>query len=141
MALHSRLNRRPAGYRPAHHIIVLYDNNCTLCIYIGRRFTEWFQDIAHLLNDDSVDFVVPLVHINGHSDDCMYLYGIIYKENSGHFHSETAEQYWTESNQLAPQTRQVNGGHCQDTLMDHHNDWGWKKTMNLGKHLLQSIVD
>lgn len=58
----------------------------------------------------------------------MYCFASAYIANAGHFHGETAEHYWAESNQLGAQTRQMNNGHRQDTLIDHHRDWNWKKT-------------
>ncbi|KAF9547927.1 hypothetical protein CPC08DRAFT_729608 [Agrocybe pediades] len=54
-----------------------------------------------------------------------------YKESAGHFQGETAEQPWIELNQLAPQTRQMNNGHRQDTIIDHHSFWNWLKTVNM----------
>ncbi|KAJ7261662.1 hypothetical protein C8J57DRAFT_1232508 [Mycena rebaudengoi] len=54
-----------------------------------------------------------------------------YMECVGHFHGETAEQYWPEANQLGPHVRQMNNGHRQDTMINHHGDWNHKKTMNM----------
>lgn len=65
----------------------------------------------------------------------MYLFSSAYMKNAGHFHGETSEQAWPEINQLGGQTRQMNNGHRQDTLIDHHGDWNFKKTSNLGLFL------
>jgi hypothetical protein len=48
-------------------------------------------------------------------------------EATGHFHGETAEVYWVELNQIGTQVTQQSGGHRQDTIMMHHNDWNDKK--------------
>jgi hypothetical protein len=37
--------------------------------------------------------------------------GITYMECVGHFHGESAGQYWPQSNQLGPHVRQLNNGH------------------------------
>jgi len=50
-----------------------------------------------------------------------------------HFFGETAEHVWPELNQLGAQTRQMNNGHCQDTIIDHHSHWNWTKTSNIGR--------
>ncbi|KAJ7852712.1 hypothetical protein B0H13DRAFT_1904487 [Mycena leptocephala] len=56
-----------------------------------------------------------------------------YMECIGHFHGETAEHYWPEANQLGPHVRQMNLGHRQDTMINHHGDWNHKKTMKIEK--------
>jgi hypothetical protein len=63
----------------------------------------------------------------------MYLFSSAYIPGAGHKHGETAEMTWAEFNQLGPQTRQMNNGHRQDTIIDHFGDWNWKKTANMCK--------
>ncbi|THV03425.1 hypothetical protein K435DRAFT_817263 [Dendrothele bispora CBS 962.96] len=46
--------------------------------------------------------------------------------------NKTAEYYWVELNQVGGYTRQMNNGHREDTIISHHNDWNWRKTVNLG---------
>ena len=108
-----------------------YDCSCQYCVNIVKRFEKHFPDVVHLVK--RMRWGIPALHIQGHREDCMYLFGMAYMESVGHFHGETAEHYWPEANQLGPQTRQMNHGHRQDTLIDHHNDWNWKKTMSLGQ--------
>jgi hypothetical protein len=62
----------------------------------------------------------------------MYLYAACYKMGIGHFHAVGTEQYWSENNQLGPQTRQMNKGHRQDKITVHHGDWNWKKLTKIG---------
>ncbi|KAJ7067667.1 hypothetical protein C8F01DRAFT_1342934 [Mycena amicta] len=71
---------------------------------------------------------------------CAYLFGTAYMACVGHFHGETAEQYWPEANQLGPHVRQMNNGHRQDTLINHHGDWNWKKTMALSATLSDDLA-
>jgi Kyakuja-Dileera-Zisupton transposase len=106
-----------------------YDCACQYAVNIEERFEKHFPDVAHLVK--RMRWGIPALHIQGHRDDCMYLFSTSYMECVGHFHGETAEHYWPEANQLGPQTRQMNRGHRQDTLTDHHNDWNWKKLVTL----------
>ncbi|KAJ7572142.1 hypothetical protein C8J56DRAFT_1035828, partial [Mycena floridula] len=129
------------GDKPALDFLLSYDSNCAYSKHCHSRFQKYLPQYAHLLAPDFVRYTIPLVHVNGHQDDCTYLYAVVYVKNGGHFHGETAEQYWPESNQLGPQTRQMNNGHRQDTLMDHHNDWNWKKTMAMVDRLTKDIQD
>lgn len=63
----------------------------------------------------------------------MYLLSAAYQDCTGHFHGVGTEQYWSENNQMGPQTRQMNPGHRQDKIVAHHNDWNWKKLCTHGK--------
>ncbi|KAJ7107887.1 hypothetical protein C8R44DRAFT_744463 [Mycena epipterygia] len=40
-----------------------------------------------------------------------------------------------------PHVHQMNNGHRQDTMINHHNDWNHKKTMNLGVSLAEDISE
>ncbi|KAJ7491641.1 hypothetical protein B0H11DRAFT_1911907 [Mycena galericulata] len=84
---------------------------------------------------------VPALHIQGHQESCMYEFGTAYLSCVGHFHGETAEQYWPEANQLGPHVRQMNNGHRQDTLIYHSNDWNFKKLADIGKYSVCKFVN
>lgn len=113
-----------------------YDMSCSYSINMHARFLERFPDVAPAI--PKFTFLIPLVHVNNHKENCVYKYACSYMENAGHFHGETAEHEWAELNQVAPQTRQMNNGHRQDVLIDHHSDWNWKKVVNMGE-LYESI--
>jgi hypothetical protein len=111
-----------------------YDCMCQYSINLAHRFKTNFADVAPLVQ--RMRYCIPALHIQGHREDCMYFFSAAYMEAVGHFHGETAEHYWPEANQLGPQTRQMNRGHRQDTLIDHHNHWNWKKMSSLRITLL-----
>ncbi|THU92548.1 hypothetical protein K435DRAFT_800385 [Dendrothele bispora CBS 962.96] len=110
-----------------------YDANCSYWTHKGKRFAT-----STYLSDQK-EFVVkfehgiPDLHIKGHKDDCMVVFGTPYQWCVGHFHGETAEYYWVELNQVGGYTRQMNDGHREDTIIAHHNDWNWRKTVNMDR--------
>lgn len=104
-----------------------YDIACEYFIHIEERFQKNFPDLVPMIK--RMRWGVPALHVQGHQDSCTYLFGTAYMECVGHFHGETAEQYWPEANQLGPHVRQMNNGHRQDTMINHHGDWNHKKTM------------
>ncbi|KAJ7113877.1 hypothetical protein C8R44DRAFT_630668 [Mycena epipterygia] len=116
-----------------------YDIACEYFIHLEERFQKNFPDLVHMIK--RMRWGVPALHVQGHQDSCTYLFGTAYMECVGHFHGETAEQYWPEANQLGPHVRQMNNGHRQDTMINHHNDWNHKKTMNLGVSLAEDISE
>jgi hypothetical protein len=111
-----------------------YDCNCQYSVHVVKRFEKSFPDIAHLIR--RTRWSIPALHVQGHKEDCLYNFSTAYMPCVGHFHGETAEFYWPEANQLGPHVRQMNNGHRQDTLIDHHGDWNWKKTMKMGEYQL-----
>lgn len=106
-----------------------YDISCGYKVNIISRFQQNHPDLVTIV--ERMTYLIPLVHVHNHKDNCTYSYSSAYIPHAGHFHGETAEHYWPECNQLGPQTRQMNNGHRQDTLIDHHGDWNWKKIANM----------
>ncbi|TEB21527.1 hypothetical protein FA13DRAFT_1757507 [Coprinellus micaceus] len=110
-------------------LILSYDIACGYLRKLISRFTTSFPDLVAAASQTRC--IIPAVHIQNHQDNCMYEFSAAYTPSSGHFHGETAEQYWVELNQLGPQTRQMNNGHRQDCIIDSHSDWNWKKMMGM----------
>lgn len=96
---------------------------------ILHRFREHFPKSKDII--ERTKFSIDALHINDHLDRCTYLYGACYQECTGHFHGVGTEQYWSENNQMGPQTRQMNPGHRHDKIINHHSEWNWKK---MGRH-------
>ncbi|KAH9486111.1 hypothetical protein JR316_0000175 [Psilocybe cubensis] len=117
---------------------ISYDMVCSYWVNIVSRFKVYFPDLVEIVK--RLSFLIPLVHVHNHKENCEYLYSSAYQSGAGHFHGETAEHEWVELNQLAPQVRQMNNGHRQDTLIDHHGDWNFKKMANMASSLETDIV-
>ncbi|KAF8074505.1 hypothetical protein FPV67DRAFT_1725303 [Lyophyllum atratum] len=114
-----------------------YDISCGYDVNIIPRFQRSHPDLVPIV--ERMCYLIPLVHVHNHKDNCMYCYSSAYTAHAGHFHGETAEHYWPECNQLGGQTRQMNNGHRQDTLIDHHSDWNWKKVANMATSLEEDV--
>ncbi|KAJ7116742.1 hypothetical protein C8R46DRAFT_1170407 [Mycena filopes] len=132
-----------SSFTPFHFLYVdeaaTYDIACQYIIYLEERFAKQFPD--QLESVKKIRWGVPALHVQGHQDSCSYLFGTAYMECVGHFHGETAEHYWPEANQLGPHVRQMNLGHRQDTMINHHGDWNYKKTASLVSDLADEILE
>ncbi|KAJ7663720.1 hypothetical protein DFH06DRAFT_986389 [Mycena polygramma] len=117
--------------------VATYDIACEYVVNLEARFAKHFPD--QLKSIKKMRWGVPALHVQGHQDSCTYLFGTGYMECVGHFHGETAEHYWPEANQLGPHVRQMNLGHRQDTMINHHGDWNYKKTMKIASDLAEDI--
>ncbi|KAG5635469.1 hypothetical protein H0H81_011142, partial [Sphagnurus paluster] len=118
--------------------MVSYDAMCGWAVNLVTRFEKHHPELVPLIK--RIVCLIPLVHVHNHKDNCTYCFASIYIKHAGHFHGETTEHYWPECNQLGPQTRQMNNGHRQDTLIDHHSDWNWKKVANIEATTLENDV-
>ncbi|KAJ7743253.1 hypothetical protein DFH07DRAFT_777465 [Mycena maculata] len=114
-----------------------YDIACEYVINLEKRFETYFPD--QLASIRKMRWGVPALHVQGHQDSCTYLFGTGYMECIGHFHGKTAEHYWPEANQLGPHICQMNLGHRQDTMINHHGDWNYKKTMKIASDLAEDL--
>ncbi|KAF8878036.1 hypothetical protein CPB84DRAFT_1852501 [Gymnopilus junonius] len=121
-------------------ILISYDVSCAYSVHILERFlkTAQLSDVSDVIW--AARWLIPLVHVQNHKDDCMYCFSSAYTPNAGHFHGETAEHFWPTGNQLGGQTRQMNAGHCHDTLIDHFGDWNYKKSVNLPNALYNDLI-
>jgi hypothetical protein len=129
----------PQKYITALEILLLYDISCAYWVHLVECFEAHFPDLVDAVK--RIRCLIPLVHVQNHKDNCTYLYSSAYTHNAGHFHRETAEQYWVELNPLGPQIRQMNHGRCHDTIINAHNHWNWKKVEAMSTSLKNQILD
>lgn len=115
---------------------ISYDSACSYRVNIVERFAKLLPEFKELV--ERARFSIDALHVNDHLDRCMYLLSAAYQECTGHFHGVGTEQYWSENNQMGPQTRQMNPGHRHDKIISHHSDWNWKKTGKHGNCILPS---
>ncbi|KAF6743906.1 hypothetical protein DFP72DRAFT_826853 [Ephemerocybe angulata] len=114
-----------------------YDISCAYGRNADTRFAKHFPDVAEVVK--RFQYLIPLVHVQNHKDDCMYRYSSAYTEHAGHFHGETAEHAWPYVNQYGPQCRQMNNGHRQDTYIGVYNHWNFKKMVNMSSQLTTEL--
>ncbi|SJL15315.1 uncharacterized protein ARMOST_18808 [Armillaria ostoyae] len=120
-------------------IVFSYDINCQYCVHIA----EWWE--APTLKSTKHHVVrsvkmIPLCHIKGHQDQCNEDFNPVYLVCIGHFHSETAEQFWAFSNGLGPQIHQMNLEHGHEIYFHQANDWNYRKVINMSQELTKDIL-
>ncbi|KAJ7194502.1 hypothetical protein B0H12DRAFT_1039135, partial [Mycena haematopus] len=102
-----------------------YNAACQYSTGIVERFMVHSPDLVPIIK--KIQWAVPALHINGHKESCIYLFGTCYKKCTGHFHGETAKFYWPELNQIGPQVTQMSASRRQDVISLNHNNWNYKK--------------
>ncbi|KAJ7018652.1 hypothetical protein C8F04DRAFT_1198692 [Mycena alexandri] len=120
--------------------ILSYDAICQYSVNVADRFkaNDQLKDLAPIVK--RMRFSIPFLHVQGHQEGCIYAFSTAYMLGTTHFHGETAEQYWPELNQIGPQTRQMNGGHRHDTIINHHSHWNYTKMSKAVALLLKELM-
>lgn len=110
--------------------IASYDIACAFEVNIVNRWREHFPELEALIS--RVRWLIPLLHIQNHIDNCTYLYSTAYVPEVGHFYGESAEHPWPYLNLFSGQGRQMSHGNRHDLYNDLYNYWNFRKLMALG---------
>jgi len=107
-----------------------YDIWCSYHANMKKRFSKYFPQAAKLL--DKMRGAIPKMHVKNHVEACQLLWAFNYIEHSGETCGELVETGWSEGNQVAGSTKEMNAGHRHDILDEYHGYWNWTKTHRLG---------
>lgn len=77
-------------------------------------------------------FVIPKLHIHGHTLNCQRTFSLNYLPGAGRTDSEGVEQPWASVGLVATSTREMGPGSRHDCLDDHWGYWNWQKLVGLG---------
>lgn len=136
-AIAQMLDHRPMEDIP---VVIAYDSACSYAVNVVDRFKKHLPEtLADVIARTT--FTIDALHVQNHTDKCMYLYSASYKEGMGRFSAIGSEQFWAESNQIGPQIRQMNPGHREDKLTIFITDSNWKKTVKLGNSCTNSLCN
>jgi hypothetical protein len=107
-----------------------YDIWCSYHKNLKKRFSQHFPHAAKLL--DNMRGAIPKMHIKNHIEACQLLWAFNYLGYSGETCGELIETGWSEGNQVAGSTKEMNDGHRHDMLDEYHGYWNWTKMHRLG---------
>ncbi|KAJ7605332.1 hypothetical protein FB45DRAFT_1042460 [Roridomyces roridus] len=119
--------------------IVSYDIVCQWAVYVIERLKELpplmrLSMLLHLFR-----FVIPKMHIRGHTVDCQVWYSLNYVPGSGQTDGEGIERPWANIGGIATSTRVSGPGARHDALDCHWSFWNWLKTVGLPKLLRRRL--
>ncbi|KAJ7058645.1 hypothetical protein C8F01DRAFT_1085756 [Mycena amicta] len=101
--------------------------------YANAKFSRGYSatGVGMGLALEFVRFVVPKMHINGHTLVCQVKYSLNLVPGSGQTDAEGIEQAWAVVGGLAGSTRLMGPGSRSDALDDHWGYWNWRKVLGL----------
>ncbi|TFK27633.1 hypothetical protein FA15DRAFT_635565 [Coprinopsis marcescibilis] len=118
--------------------LLSYDISCAYAAKILQRFLDNLPELEPVIS--RFRFLIPLLHIQNHQDNCTYLFSSAYLISAGHFHGEQVEHPWSYSNPFAGQARQMNHGNRIDLYNEVFGYWNFKKFVNTPALLYNELV-
>jgi len=127
-----------SGANELRWIKLSYDMWCSYHKNLKKRFAKHFPHAAKIL--DNMRGAIPKLHVKNHIEACQLLWAFNYLEYSGETCGELIETGWSEGNQAAGSTKEMNDGHRHDMLDDYHGYWNWTKLHRLGLHISDCVI-
>ncbi|KAJ6499891.1 hypothetical protein DFH09DRAFT_945023 [Mycena vulgaris] len=115
--------------------IVSYDIVCQWWINLFDRIKKLPPLIRLNLTMRLFRFVIPKMHIHGHTLACQLLFSLNLIPGSAQTDGEGIERPWANIGGVAGSTREMGPGSREDTLNCHWNHWNWQKLLGLAERL------
>ncbi|KAF9470194.1 hypothetical protein BDN70DRAFT_821649, partial [Pholiota conissans] len=121
-------------------VVVSYDIGCQWSKNLYRRI-EKYSDQLMFSDDIQLEVGIPSWHVNGHGPFCRNNYSLSYLPGVGRTCGEDVEISWSQTNSLAPSTREMASGARKETLNDHWNGWNLRKVVGFRTLFLKRFKD
>jgi len=126
---------------PLKNFIISYDIACQWSINLKERMFAFDHQFFLFNGVTQVKFFVPKFHLPAHITVCRSNYSFNYGKGVGRTEGEAPERGWSDTNALAPSTREMGPGSRRDTLDYHFGDHNWQKVIGMGKYCNQHTCD
>ncbi|KAF7290396.1 CxC2 domain-containing protein [Mycena chlorophos] len=119
--------------------VVSYDIVCQWSKNIFKRLTLLPPFLKVVLLCEWTKFVVPKLHILGHTLDCKNKYDLNLIPGSGQTDAEGIERAWASAGGLLGSTRMMGSGARADMLDSYWSFWNWTKVLGLPSTLRRRL--
>lgn len=112
--------------------LLSYDINCQY----SKKIVERLKALPPLIRLNLIlahfKFVIPKLHIHGHTLACQLKYSLNLLAEVGRTDGEGIERPWANIGPVSTSTREMGPGSRHDTLDDHLGHWNWQKLVGIG---------
>ncbi|KAJ7159910.1 hypothetical protein C8R43DRAFT_1086852 [Mycena crocata] len=115
--------------------IIPYDIVCQWWKGLEGRVVELPSLFRLILAMTLIRFVIPKMHIHGHTTKCQDEFSLNLVPGSAGTDGEGIERLWANIGGVATSTREMGPGTREDTLNCHWGHWNWQKLVGLGSAL------
>src|ERR1700678_2805039 len=118
---------------PLKNFIISYDIACQCSITLKERMFTFDHQFFLFNGVTQVKFFVSKFHLPAPITVCQLNYSFNYGKGVGRTDGEAPERGWSDTNALAPSTREMGPGSRRDTLDYHFGDHNWQKVISTGQ--------
>ncbi|KAJ7449737.1 hypothetical protein B0H11DRAFT_2247094 [Mycena galericulata] len=115
--------------------IISYDIVCQWWVNLKARLKLLPPLIRLRAALELMRFVIPKMHIHGHTLACQLAFSLNYVPGSAQTDGEGIERPWAHIGGVASSTREMTPGARDDTLTCHWSHWNWQKLIWLAERL------
>ncbi|KAJ7431875.1 hypothetical protein B0H11DRAFT_2261289 [Mycena galericulata] len=115
--------------------IISYDIVCQWWVNLKARLMLLPPLIRLRAALELMRFVIPKMHIHGHTLACQLAFSLNYVPGSAQTDGEGIERPWANIGGVASSTREMGPGAREDTLNCHWAHWNWQKLVGLAERL------
>ncbi|KAJ7238471.1 hypothetical protein C8J57DRAFT_1528783 [Mycena rebaudengoi] len=129
--------------RHLHHKlfkVISYDIACQWWKYLRDRLLTLPSNMWLAIILTMMRFVIPKMHIKGHTLACQVLYSLSWLLGAGRTDGEGIERPWVSIGGIATSIRDIGPGSWRDVLDNHWSFWNWWKVVSLAS-LLRTRLD
>ncbi|KAK7033760.1 CxC2 domain-containing protein [Favolaschia claudopus] len=122
------------------YLAVCYDIVCQWKIRFRQRMASMPEDMRIDLEKTTLVFGLPVWHAMAHERKCQVQNTLTYQEGVGRTDGEGTERVWSDFNELATATKEMNFGAREDAIedkVDHHNT---EKNLKQGSTLPRKLI-
>ncbi|KAJ7852858.1 hypothetical protein B0H13DRAFT_1904401 [Mycena leptocephala] len=119
--------------------IISYDIVCQWWKLLMERLRELPPLVRCFIILPMIAFVIPKLHIHGHTGLCGILYSLNLIPGSGQTDGEGIERPWANIGGIASSTRIMGPGARHDAVDDHWGHWNWQKKISLAESLRRRL--
>jgi hypothetical protein len=112
--------------------VISYDIVCQWWKLLMERLRELPLLVRCFIILPMIAFVIPKLHIHGHTGLCSILYSLNLIPGSSQTDSEGIECPWANIGGIASSTQIMGLGARHDMADDHWGHWNWQKKISLG---------
>ena len=116
------------------NFIISYNIACQWSVNLKERMFAFDHEFLLFNGATQVKFFVPKFHLPAHISACRSKYPFNFGKGVGRTEGETPKRGWSDTNALAPSTREMGPGSRRDTLDYHFGDHNWQKVTSISKY-------
>ncbi|KDR84201.1 hypothetical protein GALMADRAFT_56241, partial [Galerina marginata CBS 339.88] len=108
--------------------------------YIFYQSIRNSDQIKTFIVSYDIAYLVPKFHLPAHVAACLVAFSFNLTKGVGRTEGEAPERGWSNTNALAPSTKEMGPGSRRDTLDYHFGDHNWRKVTGIGASLRRKLI-